>query len=333
MKTAGSVVLRLLGLLLLVTAFLKGWQLLAEPAANDDIWSYRPFLILQVEFELALGLWLVSGLFKRAAWLACLVCFSTFSAVTLYKGIIGVESCGCFGQIHINPWVTLFAIDLPVVVALLVFGPKDERLFARPSVRRLGTTACIGLIAVGTTTPLLAFGGKAELMSSGYEVLEPETWVGQRLPIFDDIGIGESLKKGEWVILLYRHNCPSCVSTIPAYEQMAYHFATNERVAKTAALIEVPPYGDPPLSAESACVLGKLSDRKRWFVRPALILLSDGIVQGGWTDESADLNAIIKCLAVSSQSQSSKNRASLVTAGFQRRILSCVFLMFRGFLD
>ena len=121
MKAVSNTLLKLLGILLLVAAVLKGWQLINEPVANNSIWTYRPFLILQVEFELALAIWLLSGLFKKAAWFAALLCFSVFSAITLYKGITGAESCGCFGSVHVNPWITLFAIDLPAVLALSVF--------------------------------------------------------------------------------------------------------------------------------------------------------------------------------------------------------------------
>jgi len=70
MKLAADWTLRLVGVLLLVAAGLKGWQLLTEPLANSDIWSNRAFLILTVEFELGLGIWLVSGLFKKLAWVA-----------------------------------------------------------------------------------------------------------------------------------------------------------------------------------------------------------------------------------------------------------------------
>ena len=65
MKRISDIVIQLLGTLLLTAAALKGWQWLAEPVANSDIWSYRPFLILTVEFELGLVIWLLSGLFKK----------------------------------------------------------------------------------------------------------------------------------------------------------------------------------------------------------------------------------------------------------------------------
>ncbi|MCK4823290.1 hypothetical protein KA005_46485, partial [bacterium] len=185
--------------------------MLTDPVANNDIWSYRPFLILTVEFELALAIWLLSGLFKKAAWLATLLCFSVFSAITLYKGITGAESCGCFGPVHVNPWITLFAIELPAVLSLSIFRPrlsfspvlpflrKKESMKALivefitplPSLRRFVTAVAIGFTVLGVTTPILAFNEPA-MVTSSYEVLEPETWVGKKLPIIEHIDIAES---------------------------------------------------------------------------------------------------------------------------------------------
>lgn len=65
MKSASDIILKLLGILLLIAACLKGWQLLTEPVANKDIWTNRSFLIFTIEFELALGIWLLSGIFKK----------------------------------------------------------------------------------------------------------------------------------------------------------------------------------------------------------------------------------------------------------------------------
>lgn len=101
----------------------KGHELLTVPVANKDLWTWRPFLIFQVEFELALGIWLLSGVFKRLAWLGALACFSLFCSVTLYKALVGAASCGCFGTVHVNPWITLFAVDLPAVVILGLLRP------------------------------------------------------------------------------------------------------------------------------------------------------------------------------------------------------------------
>ena len=317
MKTVNDILLKALGTLLIVAGALKGWQLLTEPVANINIWTWRPFMVLQVDFELALGIWLLSGLFKKAAWLAAISCFSLFSAVTLYKGLSGAESCGCFGTVHVNPWLTLFAIDLPAVIALSIFRPVlslkrnaesirtliQEFITPLPSVSRFATTTCLALLILGVTTPILAFNKPAKITSS-YEVLEPETWVGKELPILDHIDIGKQLRKGNWLVLLYHHDCPDCAVAIPRYEKMASDFAGNEDFLRIA-LIEVPPYSQGQVSRNSPCVLGRLAAVKQWFVTtPAVALLTDGQVISAWEEKAPDMDTIFKNMAKNAE----KNR-------------------------
>jgi len=193
MQKKYDIVAKLFAVVLLVAAALKAWQLLTEPAAHNNIWTARPVLIFQVEFEFVLGIWLFSGLLRKAAWLAGLACFSVFSLVTLYKAVNGAESCGCFGPVHVKPLVTLFTVDLPAVVLFSVFRPALE--FARgtksikalltqfimplPSAVQLKLTASLILTALAVTTPVLAF-NKPSSVTSSYEVLEPESWLGQK---------------------------------------------------------------------------------------------------------------------------------------------------------
>jgi len=125
-RNISSLILRMLGGLLVTAALLKGHELFTLPVANKDLWSYRPFLIFQAECELALGLWLLSGLWKRWAWRISLLCFGLFCGVTLYKALTGAASCGCFGQIQLNPWITLLAIDVPAVLMLLLFRAEKS---------------------------------------------------------------------------------------------------------------------------------------------------------------------------------------------------------------
>ncbi|MHC4865242.1 MAG: hypothetical protein ACYTEX_14235 [Planctomycetota bacterium] len=84
MKGIVDMVGMVLAAALVVAAGLKVWQLLTEPSGNTDIWSYRPLLIFQVEFEPALAIWLLCGLFKKAARLAAISCFC---AVFVYSFI------------------------------------------------------------------------------------------------------------------------------------------------------------------------------------------------------------------------------------------------------
>ncbi len=315
MKRAGNVLLKVLGVLLLTAAILKGRQLLTEPVAGNDIWSYRPLLILTVEFELGLGIWLVSGLFRKAAWLASLICFSFFSAITFYKAISGFASCGCFGSVHVNPWITLFAIDLPSVVALSFCRPGKiwpHRIWIRlklrrrpvkallkqfinplPSAPRFAVTACLGLTILGVTTPILAINEPAKV-TIRYEVLEPSNWVGKELPILEHIDIAESLKSGTWLVLLYHYDCPDCGHAIPMYEQMARDLEGNEDFLRIA-LIAVPPYGRGPVSENSPCILGHLPETKEWFVTtPATALITDGHVKAAWEEKAPNLDEILR---------------------------------------
>ncbi len=313
MKKASNIVVKILAIVLLTAAVLKGWQLLTEPVANNDIWSYRPFLILTVEFELAMAIWLLSGLFKKAAWLVSLLCFSAFSAITLYKAITGAESCGCFGSVHVNPWITLFAIDLPTVLALSIFRPGlslppafsfirkqesmkhllKEFLTPLPSGPRFAITALLTISILGISAPILAFNEPPQI-TSAYEVLEPKTWIGKELPILEHIDIAESLKKGTWLVLLYHYDCPDCAWAIPMYEQMARDLAGNEDFLRIA-LIAVPPYGRGPVSENCPCTLGRLVETKEWFVTtPAVTLLTDGNVTSAWEEKAPDLDTIIQ---------------------------------------
>ena len=146
MKLARDFVLKSLGIWLLLTAYAKGWELLIEWVVDNYIWTHRPF-------ELVLGIWLLSGKSKKTAWLVTLLCFSLFSVVPLYEGITGGESCGYFGSIQTNPWITLFAFYLPAVIALLIFRPKGERLCTWPSISPFKTTVLMGLVVLCVCAP------------------------------------------------------------------------------------------------------------------------------------------------------------------------------------
>lgn len=94
----------LLGILLIVAGGLKAHQLATEPVVTNGLEWMRSILILEMELEIAFGFWLIGGLLPRTTWLAAVGCFTMFCGVTLYKGLGGWESCGCFGRVSVNPW-------------------------------------------------------------------------------------------------------------------------------------------------------------------------------------------------------------------------------------
>jgi hypothetical protein len=147
-----------LGGLLLAAAGLKlyGLSVSAIPRVG---WFSQPWVqIAAAEWEVILGLWLLSGSYPRGAWLAALATFAAFAAVSGYLGWIGVASCGCFGVIKASPWWA-FGLDAAVIVLLFICRPL--RLTAMPvgtrervpeGVKWLGgaVVLLVGLTAVAT---------------------------------------------------------------------------------------------------------------------------------------------------------------------------------------
>lgn len=307
-------VLKLTGALLMVAAVLKGYQLLTEPVVDNGIWTYRPLLILQVELELALGIWLLSGLFVKSAWLVSVACFAFFAAITLYKGFAGARSCGCFGSVHVNPWITLIVVDLPVVVALNLFRPKSlwsRRILLRiwwwhrpirallrqyvqpwPPWSRFVVTAVLGLAVLGGTTPILALNAPAA-SSPTYEVVKPTTWIGHELPILEYIDIHQQLRSDTWLVLFHHHACPECKEAVSQCQQMAQGLEGNEDFLRIA-MVEVPPYGNRPASGTSSMVWGRLAPVKEWFITtPLIALLDEADVKATWEQSVPDLEAVL----------------------------------------
>src|SRR5207245_2346703 len=92
---------------------------------------------LILEWEIALGIWLVSGARRALAWFAATATFMAFAAVSFWQGWIGQVTCGCLGAIHIDPWISFFAIDL---TALTLLGCACRSAVASQSRTQLATT-------------------------------------------------------------------------------------------------------------------------------------------------------------------------------------------------
>jgi hypothetical protein len=118
-----------LGLLLLTAAGLKlaGRGVSAVPQVG---WFATPTIqVAAAEWEIVLGIWLLSGAYQIGAWFASLATFLSFAAISAYLGRIGVSSCGCFGAIHASPWYA-FGLDLIAIAVIGAFWPG-----VRPEIR------------------------------------------------------------------------------------------------------------------------------------------------------------------------------------------------------
>jgi len=298
-----DVVRMILGLVLLTAAGLKGYQLATEPTLEKGFLTSRWFLILEVEFEIAFGLLLLSGLYRRLTWLAAIVCFSIFSLVTFYKGISGESSCGCFGKVEINPWYTLI-FDLSAVITLLVFRPQTLhqpfRIYWRPTIILAVLVLLIGLpsahVMISYTPTTLNEDGFIE-GEGNFVILEPKKWIGKQFPLFKYINISDMLSQGNWIILFYRHNCHKCLQAISKYREMANETVSNGNFMKIAFL-ELPPYEeiDAEIRASWApYIKGKLDNRHEWYVAtPIIMTLHNGQVSALWEERTPNLEEIFK---------------------------------------
>ena len=110
LRTSG-LVRGVLGLLLLSAAGLKAHAFWSETAQPIMLLSSPRAQVAIIETEALLGLWLMTGLYVRAARWIALSFFGVLASVSLYLAFLGESSCGCFGRVQVNPWFS-FAIDV-----------------------------------------------------------------------------------------------------------------------------------------------------------------------------------------------------------------------------
>jgi hypothetical protein len=293
-RPAGFDVLRIvLGLVLLTAAVLKGWQLATEPTLEKGLLTSRWFLIVAVEVEWLLALWLLSGLYKRQAWWATLGCFALFAGIALYKALSGETSCGCFGKIHANPWYTA-VLDAAVVGLLARFpwfglDPARRRRSPEHLAYRLSCISALGFVFLAAVAGAIAMGSYRPanidrdgllVGDSAFVVLEPQDWTGKRCPLLKHIEIGAALEQGEWDLILYHSDCPACQAILKQYQGTTYEPSTAAGLPRVA-LVEVPPYGTAhPADDTPSVVFGRLKTDREWMVStPVTLQLSEGIVR------------------------------------------------------
>jgi hypothetical protein len=195
-----------LGVLLLMTAWLK-LQGPANRALGQNTILFTPrvqFVVMEV--EALLGLWLLSGRAKRAAWFFAVAFFLTVAGVSLRLGLMGQSSCGCFGRIRVSPW-SAFALDVACLAGLGLCRPSFRRGQGDNTAdsHRLREMFMIGggvgaILAVCLGGVLLASGSRpgdflARVRGDRITVEPPVT----------DLGPGETGQKCRFTVLLDNH--------------------------------------------------------------------------------------------------------------------------------
>jgi hypothetical protein len=254
----------------------------AREFATGEITNPSVILLLVVcVIEYTLAAWLTSGRRQQGAWLACTFVFSAFLPVSAHAASIGVASCGCFGRVPVPPCVASLFDGAVLVGFFAIWSDRDG---ARPQ-RKLtylrkwliffsSGAVCGGLV---TLSPAFSMTQVISSTEGHMVVLEPRRWLGQVMPLLQDIDIGSRLKTGKWQLILVRHTCPICRNLV---DELLQGVGSLDRTP--IAIIDVEPMtlGPSAATAVPGCILGRLSERATWFVEtPTVIVIEDAIVK------------------------------------------------------
>lgn len=280
----------LLGAVLLSAAGLKAHQLATEPFLGSDVLDSRWLLVSTTAAEAVVAGWLWSSRNARLCWAVCVVLFSLFAVVALSKVVAGATTCGCFGVIAVAPRVT-FVLDSTVLILLAFIRPPYR---SRLSFEDLSRCALCRWLIGGWLGATLLLTGAIHTMNPARDtdygrvvsggrgvVLEPMKWPGRVLPLLGLIDVGDRLRDGRWIVVLYRHDCPHCQQMI-GQDPTVFQDLMTQTGAGGIAFVELPPYtlgGVPQPLRDGPFVTGRLADRWQWYVEtPVEVLLDNGQV-------------------------------------------------------
>jgi len=294
-----DVVRCLAGILLIVQGAMGAFSR-AEGAFAGAHWQYR-LGVCVVQFEVVLGLLLLSGLYRRLAWLMAVCCVAALASVSSFRAAAGAGGSLAVRGISIPSW------SRAVVWTCLAAG----MLLARPPLRSSGRVKRYWLRYFGVLVGALAVGAPCGVTMALHSpppasvadlanrhggaqgaivILEPERWTGKPLEILNDIDVGGRLTEGAWTVILYHHDCPNCRELLPRYEEQAKAMAAGS--GGRFAFVEMPPYageGEDPVSASGGSLRGRLSEARNWFAAtPVVMWMNDGVVARVASQPEAD---------------------------------------------
>ena len=126
----GSLAPSLCGVGLLVATVAKTHELATVPMSVGGLSASRWGVLALVNFESFLGFALLARLHPTWTRIIALCCFAAFAAVSGLQVLSGQQSCGCFGNLPVNPWFT-FTYDL-LACNLLFLWCRPENLSIPP---------------------------------------------------------------------------------------------------------------------------------------------------------------------------------------------------------
>lgn len=187
------VISRLVGLLLLVAAGLKLSGFNVDPVVRSGQLNASWVQLVLIQFEILLGIWLLSGWKQAGSWLATVITFTGFAAYSLYAALIGQTSCGCFGKLPVSPWYA-FALDLGVLLILGLCRPLRQDLWPSSAAewRSIAGDTCLVAIEVAALFGILTLAAYVFVGSPAAALARLRGEEVSVYPDFVDLGTGES---------------------------------------------------------------------------------------------------------------------------------------------
>lgn len=201
------VLLIFFGCILILAASLK-LEMVASWQTSPG--THSLFIIPESIIEWVLGTWLLTGIAMVWARRALFVVLAIFIVVNILFVFEGSSDCGCFGNIHVHPALTLL-LDVIVLVGICLPGrirqgdPAEDIPF-----RRLFGSS-IASIAI----PLIVF--LPAVMSTGPARGEPvifnsKQWIGKPFPLFKYLNASSraDLSRGRKTVIVFNDQCAEC---------------------------------------------------------------------------------------------------------------------------
>jgi len=225
-----------------------------------------------------------------ARW-AGIVMLGAFLPVLVGDVALGAESCGCFGSVEVNPWVTLVT-DVTFLFGLIFLGRRDSRLalgrflptsrvIAAGAWSLLSVLAAFALPADNPAAPSAATASEALLPVDGYYLPDYEEWIGRPFRDLDIAswitGLPVDLEAGQQYVIFFRKDCEHC------HELMEVYF--NGSLDWPTTAVAVPEReGWPTENLQPfpcvGCRVAELPAGIDWFLQtPVLVRLADGVVE------------------------------------------------------
>jgi hypothetical protein len=257
-------------------------------------------LMFVLRFTIAVEL-IVAGVMvllpSLARWVG-IAMLTTFVPVLIGDLMLGASSCGCFGAVEVNPWVTL-VMDVTFLFVLVVLGRGEPRLALTGNLPTskvliagawslLSVVVAFGLPAQAPSTvpggegeASIEGGAMPQLPAEGYYLPQYDEWIGRQ---FSQVAVAswivdlpEDIDVGTQYVMFFRKDCEHC------HELMELFFSESLPAPTTA--VAVPERdGFPTENLQPfvcpGCRLAELPAGIDWFLQtPVLVRIADGIVE------------------------------------------------------